>query len=119
MNKMAVNYDTRDTDKIQSRDTLLSLSRLDVCVPWVCFCLPLQPLYHTSRHPPHPTSSPHQAAEVNGQWRQYHEQRQQYVQRLLTTLHDLQHPRAATHSPRQVRCTNSSKRIAVVVVVVR
>ncbi|XP_063885375.1 mucin-2-like [Scylla paramamosain] len=42
-----------------------------------------------------------EATEVNGQWRQYHEQRQQYVQRLLTTLHELQHPRAAAHSPRQ------------------
>ncbi|XP_050714080.1 mucin-5AC-like isoform X2 [Eriocheir sinensis] len=42
-----------------------------------------------------------EAAEVNRQWRQYHEQRQRYVDRLLTMLHEYQHPRAV-HSPRQL-----------------
>ncbi|XP_071529013.1 LOW QUALITY PROTEIN: uncharacterized protein [Panulirus ornatus] len=43
-----------------------------------------------------------EAAEVNGQWRHYHEHRQKYVQRLLTTIQELQHPRAPAHSPHQL-----------------
>ncbi|KAK7066322.1 hypothetical protein SK128_004634 [Halocaridina rubra] len=44
-----------------------------------------------------------EAAEVNGQWRQYHDERQGYVQRLLTTIHELQHTHSSTApSPRQV-----------------
>ncbi|KAG7162181.1 hypothetical protein Hamer_G010850 [Homarus americanus] len=43
-----------------------------------------------------------EAAEVNGQWRHYHEHRQKYVQRLLSTIQELHHPRSATQASRQV-----------------
>ncbi|KAK8718763.1 hypothetical protein OTU49_014491, partial [Cherax quadricarinatus] len=43
-----------------------------------------------------------EAAEVNGQWRHYHEHRQKYVQRLLTTIQELHHPHTPAHSAKQV-----------------
>ncbi|XP_045620029.1 uncharacterized protein [Procambarus clarkii] len=43
-----------------------------------------------------------EAAEVNGQWRNYHDQRQKYVQRLLTTIQELHHPHQSAHSAIQV-----------------
>ncbi|XP_068208076.1 LOW QUALITY PROTEIN: GATA zinc finger domain-containing protein 7-like [Palaemon carinicauda] len=50
-----------------------------------------------------------EAAEVNGQWRQYHDERQGYVQRLLTTIHELQHSHpSAVPSPRQLDGEGSS-----------
>ncbi|XP_063605972.1 mucin-5AC-like isoform X2 [Penaeus indicus] len=49
-----------------------------------------------------------EAAEVNNQWRQYHDERQSYVQRLLTTIHELQHSQPTAHSPRQLDGEGSS-----------
>ncbi|KAK3859890.1 hypothetical protein Pcinc_034021, partial [Petrolisthes cinctipes] len=43
-----------------------------------------------------------EAADVNSEWREYHQQRQQYVHRLVSTIHELQHPRSPAQSPRQL-----------------
>ncbi|KAK4324323.1 hypothetical protein Pmani_005039 [Petrolisthes manimaculis] len=48
-----------------------------------------------------------EAADVNSEWREYHQQRQQYIHRLVNTIHELQHPRSPAQSPRQLEVDGS------------
>lgn len=49
-----------------------------------------------------------EAAAVNCAWRKFHEDRQGYVQRLLTTIHELQHANNKKHSEQQEGAVGTS-----------